>query len=126
MISFKKIFRSFGYAFSGLVYVVKTQNNARFHLISTLLVIIVSLLLKLSLIEWCFIILAICLVWIAECFNTSIEKFFDLISPEFNPLVKRGKDAGAAAVLVAALLSISIGIIILGPHLVHQIIFIFS
>lgn len=121
MINFKSIFRSFRFAFSGLAYVVKTQNNARFHLLATIIIILISIWLKLSLIQWCLIAVAISLVWIAECFNTSLEKLFDLVRPEIDPLVKYGKDSGAAAVLIAALLSVTLGILVLGPALLNKL-----
>lgn len=126
MIDFKRIFRSFVYAFSGLLYVIKTQNNARFHLLATFLVVIFSVWLKLNIPEWCLIFFAIGIVWISECFNTSIEKLFDLVNPDQHPLVKHGKDSGAAAVFMAALLSVVIGILVLGPRLYERIMGLFS
>jgi diacylglycerol kinase (ATP) len=126
MINFKMIIKSIGFAFSGLLYVIKSQNNARFHFLATLVVLAASLWLELSPIEWCLILIAISIVWITECFNTSIEKLFDLVNPEINPLVKYGKDTGAAAVLVAAILSVCLGIIVLGPALVQKLSSIFG
>lgn len=126
MIDIKRIFKSFIYAFSGLLYVIKTQNNARFHFLATFLVIIISFWLKLSIMNWCFIIFAIVIVWISECFNTSIEKLFDLVNPDQHPLVKHGKDSGAAAVLLSAFLSMIIGIIVLGPRLFEKILNLFK
>lgn len=121
MINIKSLFKSIKYAFEGLVHVVKTQNNARFHLLATLIVLGLSIWLKLDALEWCLILVAISLVWIAECFNTTLESFFDLVNPEPHPLVKHGKDSGAAAVLIAAFLSVSLGVIILGPPLIQKI-----
>jgi len=121
MINIKAIFKSISYAFAGLVHVVKTQNNARVHLLATLLVFGLSVWVRLNTMEWCLILIAIALVWIAECFNTTLESFFDLVNPEPHPLVKNGKDSGAAAVLIAAFLSVAIGIIVLGPPLIQRI-----
>lgn len=121
MINIKSIFKSIKYAFEGLIHVVKTQNNARFHLLATIIVLGLSIWLKLDALEWCLILVAISLVWIAECFNTTLESFFDLVNPEPNPLVKHGKDSGAAAVLIAAFLSVALGFIILGPPLIQKI-----
>jgi diacylglycerol kinase len=45
----------------------------------------------------------------------------DLASPETHPLAKIGKDVGAAAVLVAAIASVLIGLLILGPPLWQKI-----
>jgi diacylglycerol kinase len=121
MINIKAIFKSIKYAFEGLHHVVKTQNNARFHLLATLIVVVLSFWVNLNPNEWCLILIAISIVWIAECFNTTLESFFDLVNPDPHPLVKNGKDSGAAAVLIAAFLSIALGIIILGPHLIQKI-----
>jgi diacylglycerol kinase len=57
------------------------------------------------------------MVFAAEFLNTSIEAVVDLASPEIHPLAKIGKDVGAAAVLVAALAAILVGLLILGPPL---------
>ncbi len=121
MINIKTIFKSIKYAFEGLLHVVKTQNNARFHLLATIIVVSICIWLKINPVEWCLILVAIALVWIAECFNTTLESFFDLVNPEPHPLVKNGKDSGAAAVLVAAFLSIALGIIVLGPPLIQKL-----
>jgi diacylglycerol kinase len=121
MIKIKAIFKSIKYAFEGLLHVVKTQNNARFHLLATIIVVSICIWLKINPVEWCLILVAIALVWIAECFNTTLESFFDLVNPEPHPLVKNGKDSGAAAVLVAAFLSIALGIIVLGPPLIQKL-----
>lgn len=121
MINIKAIFKSINYAFEGLLHVIKTQNNARVHLLVTLIVLGLSIWLKLNAVESCLILIAISIVWIAECFNTTLESFFDLVNPEPHPLVKHGKDSGAAAVLVAAFLSVAIGIIVLGPPLIQKL-----
>jgi diacylglycerol kinase (ATP) len=121
MINISKIFKSIKYAFEGLFHVIRTQNNARFHLLATIFVIILSFWLKINAVNWCLILIAVSLVWIAECFNTTLESFFDLVNPEPHPLVKHGKDSGAAAVLVAAFLSVLLGLIVLGPPLIQKI-----
>lgn len=120
MIKVRSIFRSLKYAFAGLLHVIKTQNNARFHLIATMFVLIISAWLNLTLIQWGFILIAISVVWITECFNTSIEELFNLIHPDSHLIVKNGKDSGAAAVLVAAILSVCLGALVLVPALIQK------
>jgi diacylglycerol kinase len=63
----------------------------------------------------------IALVWAAEFFNTAIEAVVDLASPMQHPLAAVGKDVGAAAVLIAALASVGVGLLILGPPLWERI-----
>lgn len=110
----KTFIQSLTHAFSGIIDLLKNERNSRFHLVATILVIIVSTILQISPMEWLFITLAIFLVWISEAFNTSLEKLFDLVEPGENGLVKTGKDISAAAVLLTAILSVLIGFIILG------------
>ncbi|HET6995741.1 MAG TPA: diacylglycerol kinase family protein, partial [Chitinophagaceae bacterium] len=54
-------------------------------------------------------------VWVAEIFNTAIEKAMDLISPGYHPKVKLIKDLSAAAVLIAAVISVITGALIFIP-----------
>ena len=116
---FKTRATSFRYAFAGIVYVVRTQKNAWIHLLATCLVIITGLVLQVPPLHWPLLIICITLVWITELVNTSIEAIIDLACPTEHCLAKVGKDVSAAAVLIAAISSIVIGLLILGPPLYH-------
>ncbi len=109
--------RSFGYAFRGWWHVLRTQQNAWIHAVISTAVIIVSLWLRLSARDLAVLLVTIAMVWAAEFLNTAIEAVVDLASPDKHPLAKVGKDVGAAAVLIAALASIGVGLLILGPPL---------
>ena len=110
--------RSFGYAFSGWWYVIRTQRNAWIHTVVSAAVILVSLWLRISSTQWALIVLAIAMVWTAEFINTALEAVVDLASRhEQHVLARVGKDVGAAAVLIAAGASAVIGLLILGPPL---------
>jgi Diacylglycerol kinase len=61
------------------------------------------------------------IVWIAEFLNTSLESILDIASPERHPLARIAKDVGAAAVLIAAVVAIAVGLIILGPPLLAKL-----
>ena len=113
--------RSFGYAFRGWWHVLRTQQNAWIHAVISTAVIIVSLWLRLSARDLAVLLVTIAMVWAAEFFNTAIEAVVDLASPDKHPLAKVGKDVGAAAVLIAALASIGVGLLILGPPLWEKI-----
>lgn len=107
----------FGHAFRGLWYALRTQRNMRVHVIIALVVIVASILLHLSPVEFALIFIAITGVFIAEMFNTVMELCIDLASPQYHPLAKIAKDVAAGAVLANAILSIIIGLFTLGPHL---------
>ncbi len=109
--------RSFGYAFKGWWHVIKTQQNAWIHAVFSVLVVLMAAWLGLPARDWAVLILTITVVWAAEFINTAIEAVLDLASPDIHPLAGVGKDVGAAAVLIAALASILVGLLILGPPL---------
>jgi diacylglycerol kinase len=46
------------------------------------------------------------LVLSAELLNTALECAFDLVTEEFHPLVKKGKDAASAAIFVMICLNV--------------------
>ena len=119
----EKFIAGFGYAFQGLWYALRTQRNMRVHLAIALIIIIASIVLRISAVEFAMIFVAITGVFIAEMFNTVVELCIDLASPEYHPLAKIAKDVAAGAVLLNAMLSVVIGLFVLGPHLW---IFIFS
>jgi diacylglycerol kinase (ATP) len=110
-------YHSFGHAFRGWGFVIKTQKNAWLHAIITTMVILLAIWLQLPARDWAVLVLTIALVWSAEFFNTAIEAVVDLASPANHPLAKTGKDVGAAAVLIAALAAAIVGLLILGPPL---------
>ncbi|NJD57853.1 MAG: diacylglycerol kinase [Anaerolineales bacterium] len=114
--------KAFGYAFSGWWYVIRTQRNAWIHMLVSIAVVLLSLLLQISANGWALIILAIALVWIAEFLNTALEAVVDLASNrQDHELARVGKDVGAAAVLIAAIASVIIGLLVLGPPLLAMI-----
>ena len=93
------------------------QRNLRFHLVIALLVIVLSFVLQISFIEWCIIIVCIAMVISAELFNSAIEKWVDVVSPERNKKAGDIKDISAAAVLILAIMAVIIGCIIFGKQL---------
>ena len=95
---------------------MRTQPNARIHGVATVAVVAAGVAFRLSGHEWCRIIAAILLVWIAEGMNTALELLADALSPDHHPLIGRAKDVAAGAVLLAAVGATVIGLITFGPH----------
>ena len=100
---------------------LRSQQNAWVHAFATITVLIAGFVLKITPGEWCWLVLAIISVWVAEALNTAFEFLADVASPEFHPLVKKAKDVAAGAVLISAIGAIIIGIIIIGPHVLRLI-----
>ena len=109
--------RSFVYAWHGLVYAIRTQRNARVHAVIGAGAIALGIILHISPVEFAMIFVAITLVFIAEMFNTVAEACIDLVTREYHPLAKIAKDVAAGAVLLNAILSVVIGALVFGPHL---------
>ena len=108
--------RSFKFAFAGIWTMLRSQHNAWVHACATVAVVASGLYFGLDAAEWCWIVLAIMAVWTAEALNTAFEFLADVASPEFHPLVQHSKDVAAGAVLIAAIGSVVIGVLVLGPH----------
>jgi diacylglycerol kinase len=113
--------RSFGNAFAGLWAVWRTQRNARIEAGVALAVIAMGLLLRLGALEWAVLVLTMGLVLAAECFNTVVEAMVDLAAPDYHDLAKLAKDASAGAVLLLSIISVIIGLLVLGPPLLQRV-----
>jgi diacylglycerol kinase len=109
--------QSFGHAGRGLGVLWRTQWNFRIHLIAGLGAICLACYFQISAVEWLFLVVAIALVLSAEALNTAIERTVDLVEPKRNPWARDAKDLAAAAVLIASLCSLIVGIILFGPRL---------
>jgi diacylglycerol kinase (ATP) len=92
------------------------EHNGWIHAVTTVAVLLASIAFQLSLGEWRWIILAISLVWLAEGFNTAIERLADAITVEQNENIAYAKDVAAGAVLSAAVFATLIGLTVFVPR----------
>ena len=97
----RKIMNSFLFAFNGLAYAFKAQLNFKIHCCFAIIVVFLGVFVKLNTSEWLWISLAI-----------------DLVSPERNDKAGAIKDLAAAAVVVASLLALAIGLFIFVPKFI--------
>lgn len=114
--SIKNRIKGFGYALEGLWYFFTKTQNIPIYLLATAIAIFLGVYFEIPQSEWMWITTAIFLMYIAEIFNSAIEKVVDKASPEKSELAKRSKDMAAAGVLMTALLSLTIGIIVFYPY----------
>ena len=112
-----KVLRSFCFAFSGIRYCFKAEVNFRVHCIAVVVAVTLGVALHISNTEWLMIILAIGAVICLEIINTIIEKLCDIIHPEQAYKIKIIKDMAAAAVLIAAVISLITGCFIFLPKI---------
>ena len=112
---FNKTFRN---ARKGLMLVIKSEINIRFHLIIAFFVLLLAGFLRFSYVEFCLLLFAIAIVIISEMLNTAIEFTLDSIyHNKYSRMVGMAKDISAGAVMLASFVSAFVGIIIFGRHL---------
>jgi diacylglycerol kinase len=116
--SAKARLKSFKYAFNGFRHLILNEHNARIHLLATVIVMAAIFLFHLTKMEATAVIIVVGMVWMAELFNSSIEKSMDFISSDHHPRIKIIKDLAAAAVLVAAITALITGVIVFGPRII--------
>ena len=109
------------HAWHGVMHVFRHERNARIHLMFAILALVLGVYLKVSDAELAAVFFAVILVFLAEIFNTAVERTLDLIDPKENLQVKMIKDMSAGGVLVAAVAAILIGAAIFGPLLVEKL-----
>jgi len=113
----RNVFDSFRFAFSGLWYALRTQRNTRIHLTVAAAVVALGIWSSLPLTQWAILTLAIGFVLVGEMLNTVAETLVDLVSPGYHPLAKIVKDVTAGGVLLTAIVSVIVGLLLLGPPL---------
>jgi diacylglycerol kinase (ATP) len=111
--------KSFQYAWQGIISFLRGDHNAWVHAIATVMVIILACVVPLTKTELLALVFAVGFVWVAEMFNTCIERTMDFISTERRPEIRIIKDIAAGAVLVAAITAAVIGGIVFIPKLIN-------
>lgn len=111
---------SFKHAINGVVILFRKTPNAKIQLALAVAVILLGILLGISKMEWIAVIIVIGFVLAMEAFNTSLERLSDYTcNKKYHPLIKTVKDLAAAAVLIAAITALIIGIIIFLPKIIN-------
>jgi diacylglycerol kinase (ATP) len=101
--------RSFLFAFRGIAYLIRSEHNAWIHFAAALVAVAMGLVLKIGADDWRWIVLAIGIVFLAEAFNTAVERLCDVVSPSFDQRIGYAKDVAAGGVLIAAITAAAIG-----------------
>lgn len=114
----KRLRRSFRFAGLGLRTAWTTQPNFRLEVGIGAAAALLAAWLDTGLVA---VLLSATVVLALEILNSSIEAVVDLASPELHPLAERAKDLAAAAVLVASLGALLVGLAALLPALVTRL-----
>jgi len=114
-----RLVHSFRFAFQGLAYTWQREPNFRLEVAIGVAALALALWLGVSPVP---VLLASGLVLGLELVNTAIEALVDLASPGLHPLAKTAKDAAAAAVLVASLVALLLGLYLFLPPLWERLV----
>ena len=110
-----KVFKSFGHALTGISYATKGRNF-QIHIIAGLLAIALGVYLHITKTDLIIVILCVGFVLSAEGTNTAIEEVCNKFHPETHPHIALIKDLAAGSVLIAAIVTLIIGIVIFAPY----------
>jgi diacylglycerol kinase len=113
----KKHLSSYKYSIRGIWLAFRYEHNMIFHMVAAIIVLLVNSLLKVNYTEWLITLILIGLAWMAEIFNTAIEKLADRVTKEQDPLICQVKDLAAGAVLIICFFAAVCAAIIYLPYL---------
>ncbi len=108
---------SFRFAAQGFISMLREEANFRIQLSVLTIILVLGFIYKISSHEWIHILLVSGFVIMAEILNSAVERIADVLSPDFNEAIGKIKDICAAAVLVAACVSVVTGLIIFVPKI---------
>jgi diacylglycerol kinase (ATP) len=108
-----RIINAMRYSADGLAAAWHHEDAFRQEMILAVVMVPIALLVPVTLVERILLIGVVILVLIVEILNTAVEAAIDRHSFEINPLAKRAKDLGSAAVLLSLMLACGVWISIL-------------
>ncbi len=111
--------RRFRFALAGIGHALRRERSVRFQATVLALVVAALAVLRPGPLWWAAVMLASAGVLAAELLNTAVETLADHLSPQRHPQIRIVKDCAAAAVLVAVLGAIAVGIA-LAVHLLRR------
>ncbi len=101
----QRVLNALRYSVDGLLAAWSEEDAFRQEIILAAVLLPLALLLPVSLVERLLMIGSVAMVLIIELLNTAIEAAIDRHSFEINPLAKRAKDVGSAAVMLSLLVA---------------------
>lgn len=121
MIRIKRLVKSFGYAFRGLIKTFREEQNLKIQSLAALAVFSLAAWLRVSRGEWLVLITLSGLVILTELINSAVERVTDVLKPRINGYVKEIKDIMAAAVMLASITAFLAGAVIFLPYILRLI-----
>ena len=108
--------KSVSFAVNGLT-LAWHEKHFKIHLVAAVLCITFGFLLKITITEWCLVLMCIGIVLALETINTAIEYFVNFVEPNHHPVAGKIKDLAAGAVLIFSIFSAVVGLLIFGKYI---------
>lgn len=99
----KRVLNAFFYSIDGMKAALRHEDAFRQEMLLAVILIPLAIFLEPGAVGRALMIASVLLVLIVELLNSAVEAAVDRISFEHHHLIKRAKDMGSAAVLVALL-----------------------
>ena len=116
---FNRFIKSFGYAFEGIKYSLCHEQNIIVMFILGVIAVTLSFVFQISYMERLTIIFLIGIILPLEFINTAIEAVVDLHDGDKKSKYgKVAKDCASAALLIASIIALIVGIIIFIPRII--------
>jgi diacylglycerol kinase len=113
--------RKFRDAFRGIWVAVSTQTSFWVHVAFVVPVVAAGWWWRIEVWQWCILVLCMGGVLVAEMLNSAMERMAKAVDREYNPHLRDALDMGSAAVLLAAMASVILGLLIFLPHVLKLV-----
>jgi len=101
----QRVWNALHYSLDGFRAAWTGEDAFRQEILLSVVLVPVAIMLPVSLVERLLLISSVVMVLIVELLNTAVESAIDRHSFEINPLAKRAKDLGSAAVMLSLILA---------------------
>jgi diacylglycerol kinase (ATP) len=112
----RKLVESANFAIEGILHATKTQRHVRYHFYAAVLILLLSLVLGVSRLEFIVVIIVAIVVLAVEMFNSAVEETVNILFKEYDKRAKIIKDVAAGAVLTTAIGASIVGYIVFLPY----------
>jgi diacylglycerol kinase (ATP) len=112
----QSVFQASRVALRGMLILFQ-ERAFRIQLLIGFLITLLGFYVEIEPWQWAIQTLSIGLVLMAEGVNTTIERFADIVEPNFDPKIGRIKDMSAGFVAIAVIISLVVATVIYVPKL---------
>ena len=114
----KSVVQTIKNSLNGIRCYAKDGKSIILYMICAVVEILMGFLYHINGLEWILIICILGITLSVELLNTAIEAVCDLVTHDYNPMIKIAEDCGSAATFVIFIVAIILNIIIFYPKVI--------